>query len=809
MGGPSATGARPPVRGAVDNGRQRPATRPQPGAPGTGVDSPVNATAARLIAEGRARMADSPDEDETPDRKIRRGQGARQFDLASLAALPTEYRERAIARWKRRRVRIATYTPRERMWHRVRVAGATATGLFVVLPILMFLIGYLAFAIPTEDDAVKNQVATISFSDDTQLAKIVPADGNRIKVQPDQVPLDVQHAVLSAEDRSFYSNPGFDPMGLARAVVKQLTGQAGGGSTITQQFVKKTLVGDEHSLWRKYKEMILAIKISQRDDKPTILTNYLNAIYFGRGAYGIQAASQAYFKKNVWELNASEGALLAGVIQSPNRWDPAKDLQRSVQRWNYVMDGMVTQGWLDKSDRAADQFPRWVPSQKTSSGIPSDDRGLIVSAVRDELATLGINETTFNQDGLQIETTIDPVAQRDAVDAVHKGLDGQPDNLRSALVSVDPRNGAIKAYYGGSQGTGLDYARVSKQPGSTFKPFTLLAGLIQQDPVGLGERFKGMPLPGLRNADGASCPVCDLKQAMTISNNVVYVSLAEKVGPRKVLEAAKTAGLADSLSKVSPDTVDSRIALGNKEVTPVELAGAYATFAAKGIYHKPHLVSKVTTADDRVIYLAPDRQEERFDPQVARNVTEGMLGVPTYDKLSLSKNRPVAAKTGTVQSYVKDQNNDAWTAGFTPQMATVVWIGTDQNTPIKNSKGAPISGGTMPAGIWKSYMGDATKSDDVENFGPFKAIGEPPAVTGPTDGFMAGGGGDSSDTSTSTPPTTTLESAPVDGAVDNNARGTTRRECGNNGCHDVKENGTDNNRRSDSDESDNADDSDR
>ena len=721
------------------------------GSPKADLDSPANATAARLIAEGRARMASGSQEDGRPERRRDRRPEEPAALLgklgkvdvatlraslatlgASVAVLPELTREWLARTLHRRRRRLAAYTPKQLRWHRVRLAGFGALGLFVVFPVMLFFVGYLCFSVPTPDETVNKQVATIDFADDSQLAKIVPQEGNRTKVSIDQIPTHVQFAVLAAEDRSFFSNPGFDPIGIARAAARQLTGGGGGGSTITQQYVKNSLVGDQHSLWRKYREMILAVKISQENTKADILADYLNAIYFGRGAYGIQAASQAYFGKNVSSLSPSEGALLAGVIQSPSRWDPAVDLPHSVERWTFVTDGMARQGWLTPEQRAAARFPVTIPPKRIAGGIPTDDRGLILSAIKDELESRGINEQEFSQEGLKITTTIDPVAQRQAVDAVHKALDGQPPNLRGALVSIDPETGRIQAYYGGDNGVGLDYARVLKQPGSTFKPFVLLADLLQPDPMGLGTQFKGQPLPGLRNADGASCQVCDLKQAMTISNNVIYHELAVRVGPRKVADAARLAGINTPMNKV-----DAGIALGDKEVTPVDLASAYATIAAGGVYHPPHLVAKVTTSDDRVLYEALNPSEQRFSAQVARNVTEAMLGVPTYDKLTLSGGRAVAAKTGTVQSYVENQNNDAWTAGFTPQLASAVWIGTDQNTPIKTARGAPISGATLPGTIWKSYMYDATKSQSSASFGPFKAIGTPPAVTGPYDGFMA------------------------------------------------------------------------
>ncbi len=224
-------------------------------------------------------------------------------------------------------------------------------------PVLAFAIGWIVFRIPSADDATNNQVATIDYADGSTLASLAQAQGNRIKVPLSQVPVWVQHAVASAEDRSFYTNYGFDPIGIARAAFNQAQGGTGGGSTITQQYVKNVLVGDEHSYSRKYREVVIAAKINQEESKDQILENYLNTIYFGRGAYGIQAAAQAYYGRDVNTLSPAEGAVLAGLIQSPSKWDPAVDLAGSPQRWNYVLDGMVEQKWLSPTDRAAAVFP--------------------------------------------------------------------------------------------------------------------------------------------------------------------------------------------------------------------------------------------------------------------------------------------------------------------------------------------------------------------------------------------------------------------------------------------------------------------
>ncbi|WP_312858472.1 transglycosylase domain-containing protein, partial [Pseudonocardia pini] len=620
------------------------------------------------------------------------------------------------------RARRALLSPAARAARRRRTilwSVAATLGVLVGLPLLALGVGYLVFGVPTADEAVNNQVATISYADGTDLTRLVPEEGNRTKVTVGQIPQHVREAVLAAEDRSFYSNPGFDLSGILRAAWSQVQGGAGGGSTITQQYVKNALVGDQVSLWRKYKELIVSLKVSQQKSKDEILTDYLNTIYFGRGAYGIQSAAQAYFAKDVGQLTPAEGALLAGVIQSPSRWDPAIDPQKAVQRWDFVMDGMVGQGWLSPADRAAATFPPTQQRKVGSSGSLADNRGHVVNAVKAELDSLGISDQEMAQAGLTVTTTIDPTRQEKAVDAAQEALDGQPENLRSSVVAIDPRTGGVTAYYGGDNGVGLDYARVSKQPGSTFKPFVVLAALMHDPPIGLGTVFDGSEQTGLRNAEGADCPRCDVKQAMTLSNNVVFTTLAAKVGPANVAAAARAAGITSPL-----DDPDARLALGNKEVTPVELASAYATIAAGGVWHAPHFISKVVTSDGRVLYEAPDsRGERRFSARVARNTVEAMLGVAPADDRSIG--RPVAAKTGTVQSRFEGENNDAWFSGFTPELATTVWIGTDMNSPIRTASGAPIEGATLPGEVWQTFMKEAVEEEPAEGFGGYTPIGTP------------------------------------------------------------------------------------
>ncbi|HEY2222761.1 transglycosylase domain-containing protein [Actinomycetospora sp.] len=638
------------------------------------------------------------------------------------------------------------------LWRRRRRAGYALLTTVIGVPLLTLALGWLFIPVPNADAAVESQLNTVSFSDGSVLARVAPGEqGNRQKVSINQIPLPVQHAVLSAEDRTFYTNSGFDVAGILHAAFKQITGGAGGGSTITQQYVKNAMVGDEHSYLRKFRELIISAKITQEYSKDQVLEDYLNSIYLGRGAYGIQAASQAYFNKSVQQLTPAEGAMIAGLIQAPSQWDPAVNIQGSQNRWNYVMDGMVSSGWLSPAQRATARFPATAPPRKTVNGVPDDARGHIYSAVKDELRSLGIDEDALVTEGLQIQTTIDPKAQQDAVDAVHHEMEGKPANLRTAAVSVDPRTGDVLAYYGGDNGSGLDYAQVSKQAGSTFKPFVMLAALEHDPPIGISTQFDGQQVAGrtVRNVEGADCSSCSLKRAMTLSNNVVFTALGNEVGPQAVANAAHQAGISAKL-----DNPNSGIALGNVEVTPLEMAGAYATFANDGVYHKPHLVQKVTTSSGEVLYdHAADQGEPRIDPKVARNVTEAMRDVPTYDGASLSGGRQAAGKTGTVQSHVDNQNNDAWMVGYTPSVVASIWVGTDDNTPIQYGDGRPIYGHGIPSDIWQTFMNGASQGTPKQTFGDFVP------VTGTDPGETASGEGQQAGTSSASPTTTTSKAS--------------------------------------------------
>ena len=626
-------------------------------------------------------------------------------------------------------------------------------GVLVLLPLLAFVVGWMIFKVPAIGDEGIVQTATYAFAGGEPIAVVRPKDSNdnninRNIVTIDKVPAHVRQAVLAAEDRSFYSNPGFDPVGIARAVYNQVTGGVGGGSTITQQYVKVSTGQDQASLWRKYKEIILSIKISKEQTKDQILENYLNTVYFGRGAYGIQAAAQAYFGEDVGQLTISQGAMLAGMIQSPSALDPMKNPTGVTIRWTYTLDQMQAAGFLPAAERTAQKFPEVRAAAPIGAGVPADDRYHIFERAQAELRANGISQEEIDTGGLTVTTTIDANRQKAAVDAVAKVMKTQPANLRTALVAVDPRNGAIQAYFGGSNGPGIDYAgdAVTRPPGSTFKPFVVAAALQSDKQFGLGTQYAGtspMVIAGTKvaNSDGDSCDECTVMSAMTKSTNTVFYQIAVQYGPQNVAQTAHAAGIPDNLL---PDP-SGGISLGDKPVHVVDMAAAYGTFAADGQRFDPHIVQKVTAADGRILLdrgTTPVGQQSVFPQQLARNVTESMLDVPGTSGFALAGGRTAAAKTGTNQLGETRDNRDAWTVGYTPSLSTAVWVGSDKSDPIRTRSGAVVYGRTLPGPIWEAFMNAALKGTPDEDFSPYEPMG--------TAAYANSGGGSSYDGSSTT-----------------------------------------------------------
>jgi membrane peptidoglycan carboxypeptidase len=632
-------------------------------------------------------------------------------------------------------------------WTWVRRGFYVAMPVLFLLPFVTFAMAYFIVEIPKPGDIHTNQVSTILASDGSEIAKIVPPEGNREDVNIDQVPMPVRQAVLAAEDRHFYTNAGFSPTGYARAVKNNIFGgDTQGGSTITQQYVKNALVGSARSgysgLIRKAKELVIATKMSGEWSKDAVLQSYLNIIYFGRGAYGISAASKAYFDKPVERLTPADGALLAALIRAPSTLDPAVDLQGAKERWNWVLDGMVDIGALSPKDRAAQVFPTTVsPDEARAQDETTGPNGLIQRQVTKELLDLfNIGEQTLNTQGLQVTTTIDPQAQKAAENAVSKYLEGQNPDMRTAAVSINPHNGAVMAYYGGPDANGFDFAQAGLQTGSSFKVFALVAAL--QQGIGLGYQVDSLPLTvnGIKitNVEGESCGTCNIAEALKRSLNTSYYRLMLKLkhGPDDVANAAHQAGVADSFPGVAHTLSEdgkggppnNGVVLGQYQTRVIDMASAYATLAASGVYHRPHFVQKVVNSAGRVLFDATNSDnsgEQRIDKGVADNVTSAMQPIAAYSRgHALAGGRPSAAKTGTTQLGDTGADKDAWMVGYTPSLSTAVWVGTvGDNEPLINKWGGPVYGSGVPSDIWKATMDGALKGTSSESFPKPPAIG--------------------------------------------------------------------------------------
>ncbi|MGW5387761.1 transglycosylase domain-containing protein [Nocardia sp. NPDC003963] len=615
--------------------------------------------------------------------------------------------------------------------------------ILVAVPALIIALVYWSAEIPAAGTVPINQTATITASDGTTvLAKVVPPEGNRTPVPLSDVPEHVREAVLSAEDRNFYTNPGFSTSGLLRAVRDNVLGRAnaGGGSTITQQYVKNAFLDSERTVSRKAHELIISSKMAKEWSKDDILGAYLNTIYFGRGAYGVAAAAQAYFGKPVPELTVAEGAVLAALIRSPSGLDPQTRLPQLLQRWNYVLNGMVEMRALAPGERDAIVFPPTIPPPAPEdANTTRGPEGHIKTQVLRELADAGISDQELNTGALQITTTIDARAQEAATTAATGALDGQPPELRTAVTSIDPRSGAVRAYYGGADGIGFDFAQAPVQTGSAFKTFAVLAALQQGIP--LSRAFDSAPVDVngvlVRNVENESCGTCSLGEAYKRSLNTSFyrLTLAMNNGPQAIADAAHQAGIPQDIPGVPGQSLTEMgsapmpsIVLGTYLVRPIDMASAYATIADDGRYHQPYFVERVVRGDGRVLLdrggdpqqrtgAQPPPAEQRIPQTIAAQTAAAMLPIASYSNGHALNGRPSSAKTGTTQLGDTGQNKDAWMVGFTPSLSTAVWVGTESNLPIVTAGGGRIYGSGLPADIWKQTMDGGLVDTPVEQIG--------------------------------------------------------------------------------------------
>jgi membrane peptidoglycan carboxypeptidase len=586
----------------------------------------------------------------------------------------------------------------------------------------LFAIAYFTVSIPDPNAYVNSQATIIQYANGEEIGRV--GAQNRTIVSLTKIPLHLREAVMAAEDRDFYTNKAFSPIGILRALKNNLLGGSlQGGSTITQQYAKTAFLTPDRTIKRKIKELVIAIKLENQLSKDEILENYLNTIYFGRGSYGVQTASQQYFNRTVDQLSVSQAVVIASLLRSPGLYDPAfnkENRPRLENRFAYVVKGMVEKGWLTEKEAAKLKIPYIAP--RATSGSLSGPKGHIIEAVRKELIKFGFTEDQIMVGGLVVKTTIVQQAQQAAVDAVNKqGPTKAPANLHIGLVAIRPGTGEIIAMYGGKDYLTRqlnDATQAIAQAGSTFKPFALIAALQQEIP--LTSMWNG-DSPQTFDDAGKPYPVANygfegwgqisLLKATASSVNTVFVPLGIQVGPENVVEAARRAGIPESVAMMPTPSV----VLGVASPKVIDVANAYATFAANGIYAKPYLISQVIGSNNGVLYEGKAQTQEVFAADVMADLTYALKNVVTNGSGFAARklNRPVAGKTGTSQS-----NASAWFSAYTPQLAASVALFRDDATQSLKGVGglATVTGGSFPARIWTAFMQGALKGEPVLNF---------------------------------------------------------------------------------------------
>ncbi|MGK5629011.1 transglycosylase domain-containing protein [Streptomyces sp. URMC 123] len=616
--------------------------------------------------------------------------------------------------------------------------------LVCLLGVGAFVALYLLVPVPDANADAKRQSNVYRYSDGTELARTGKI--NREVVPLSKVPEPVRHAFVAAENKTFYKDSGVDLKGTARGLINTVTGKGKqGGSTITQQYVKNYFLGQEQTVTRKAKEVIIALKVDREMSKDEILAGYLNTSYFGRNAYGIQAAARAYYGVDVDKLTVEQGAYLASLLQAPSQydWTTASETSRTLvlRRWNYVLDNMVEMRWLDGGTRGAMSFP--TPGPRKPPPGPQGQAGYLVEAAKEELLAAGVKEDELAAGGWTITLGVDREKQRALEKAVDRKLMSDLDpksrpadaHVQVGAASVDPRTGRIVAMYGGqdylkhytNNATRRDY-----QPASTFKPLILAAALEHgartQDGVritpntiydgthkrpvrGSGEATPYAP----ENEDHVSYGPITVQKAMNASVNSVFAQMAVDVGLEKAKKTAVELGMD---GKANFPAVPS-MSLGAMGASPRDMAGVYATLANHGKKVTPHLVKSAERGEQKA-NLPSGVGKQVISRSAADTLTSVLTGVVDdgTGAVARSGDYEVAGKTGT-----SDDNKSAWFTGYTPSLATAVGLfGEDSANSGKQvtlkgaGGGGRVNGSGYPARIWNAYTQAAMSGvDDSED----------------------------------------------------------------------------------------------
>ena len=528
-------------------------------------------------------------------------------------------------------------------------------------------------------------------SDGSEFARFGDLHGTTLSVQ--DLPPHLVNAVLAIEDRRFYSHFGVDPIGLARAIyVNWRTGRTvQGGSTITQQLAKNLFLTPERSMQRKVQEAMLAFWLESRFTKDQILTAYLNRVYLGAGTFGVDAAARTYFGKPATQVDLREAAIIAGLLKAPSRYSPSSNPQEAEERSRVVLAAMEDAGFITQEQLTATRSAPPAPRQK-QGGDGRYFANWVTELVPDFVGP--------EHGDVIVKTTLDLTLQRAAEQRLEEILSGPAVGVnarQAALVAMAP-DGAVRALVGGRDYDASEYNRATRamrQPGSAFKPFVYLAALqagwspdsaIEDAPVRIGNWSPG-------NYDGKFRGTISLASALAYSSNTATVRLIDRVGADRVREVAAGLGIG------SPLTRDLSLALGTSEVTLLELTRAYGGIANHGAPLMAYAILEIQDRNGNTLYRRQGSGSAPVvDPYNAAQITRMMAGVVEYGTGRSAKlDRPAAGKSGTTQDY-----RDAWFVGFTADLVTGVWFGNDNNEPMKR-----VTGGTLPARLWKAFMTDA------------------------------------------------------------------------------------------------------
>lgn len=581
-------------------------------------------------------------------------------------------------------------------------------------------LGFVAASIqtmPSLNGGIKPNASSQIYDINGKLIATVHATENRLPVPLSKIPKHLQDAFVASEDIRFFEHHGVDLRGISRAIVVNVTGRGvrEGASTITQQLARNSLLTHDQTLKRKIQEAILALQIERKFTKQEILEMYLNQIYFGQGSYGVQTAAQTYFGKNAEDLTLAESAMLAGIPRSPNYYSPANNMKAAKEVQATVLDQMVKYNYITPTEAEKAKKTEIKLTPKTAKADDEFASYFIDYVTQVMVSKYGAN--AVYKEGLKIYTTLDSDAQHAAENVMtmlptyRTDKDGikQP---QGALVAIEPQTGYIKAMVGGRGNDQFNRAVLAeRQPGSAFKPFVYLAALennftaatvVDDSPVTFGGWSP-------RNYDGTFRGPITIRRALEKSINTVAVKTAHQVGVEKILDRAQQMGITTLVRSGSINDNNLSTALGGLThgVTPLQMASAYGTLANRGIHTEPIAIIKVVDRNGAVLEQATPKQKAVIDEKVAYVLTDMMRGVIERGTgTGANIGRPAAGKTGTTNDYV-----DAWFVGFTPDLVCSVWIGSDSNGSLSG-----ITGGDLPATMWRKFMTEALAKVPARNF---------------------------------------------------------------------------------------------